>query len=147
MKRLYGVLAALIMALVLMMSMTACGGSEDAADAGAPEDTAAQEEEQPADTRAVVKTIEGVDAALHTGELLDGAFVVLHRIHHGTGVEEVGTGLLPLFAFEHIICEGLVLIPFHEEGLGDDAGEAHLALVGSLLHHCGTVIDYVVVVL
>ncbi len=64
MKRLYGVLAALIMALVLMMSMTACGGSEDAADAGAPEDTAAQEEEQPADTRAVVKTIEGVDEDL-----------------------------------------------------------------------------------
>ena len=64
MKRLYGVLAALIMALVLMMSMTACGGSEDAADAGAPGDTAAQEEGQPADTRAVVKTIEGVDEDL-----------------------------------------------------------------------------------
>lgn len=64
MKRFYGILAALIMALVLMMSMTACGGNEGAADTSAPEETAGQEEEQPAETRTVVKTIEGVDEDL-----------------------------------------------------------------------------------
>ena len=64
MKRFYGILAALIIALVLMMSMTACGGNEGAADTSAPEETAGQEEEQPAETRAVVKTIEGVDEDL-----------------------------------------------------------------------------------
>ena len=52
------------MALVLMMSMTACGGNEGAADTSAPEETAGQEEEQPAETRTVVKTIEGVDEDL-----------------------------------------------------------------------------------
>lgn len=73
MKRRYMRLTALLLVLLMMLSLAACGGKDEEADAAPAEDTAqteeqAEEPEEEVEAAEVVKTIEGIDSEETIGD-------------------------------------------------------------------------------
>ena len=75
---------------------------------------------------------ERIGPVRHTAEIVDCGLVVLDRIHHRTGIEEVVAAHLLLHGII-IVLAGLLAVPEHQAGLGNDAGKSLLPLLGSRL--------------